>query len=42
MNGKTDASGSLQGQVVQKHGGSDTESPATPQSGHGLHHVKVS
>lgn len=42
MNGKADASGSLQGQVVQEHGGSNTEPPTTPQSRPWLYQVKES
>jgi hypothetical protein len=34
MNGKADASGSLQGQVVQEHGGSKTEPLTTPGLGY--------
>lgn len=42
MNGKADASGSLQGQVVQEHGSSNTEPPTTPQSRFWLYQVKAS
>lgn len=41
MNGKADASGSLQGQVIQEHGGSNTEPPTSPQSKCGLYEVKA-
>ena len=42
MNGKADASGSLQGQVVQEHGSSNGEPPTTPQFRPWLYQVKAS
>ena len=42
MNGKADASGSLQGQVVQEHGSSNSEPPTTPQFRPWLYQVKAS
>ena len=42
MNGKADASGSLQGQVVQEHGSSNSEPPTAPQFRPWLYQVKAS